>query len=178
MKEYLTDAIVLAVSSTPDADRWIDLYTKDFGRLKVKAVSGAKISSKLANHLNPLNLARVRLIEKNQLIITDALVQNRFESIRNNQFKLAAILVLIHLLRSLLFAAERDLRLWYWLKKTLETGRINYHQFLKLMGYDPLFAYCQICHQKPVLYFSIQNQFFICRRCHSQFPADDLIYIK
>lgn len=178
MREYLTEAIVLTISPAADTDRLIDFYTKDFGRLKAKAVSGAKILSKLAAHLNPLNLVQVRLIEKNQLIVADAVVKNSFAGLRNNQIKLTAAISLINLLRSLLFSADRDLQLWYWLKRTLETGHINYRQFFKLLGYDLTFAQCQICRQKPVTSFSVRDQSFLCYRCRSKFPPDDLIYIK
>ena len=64
MKEYFTEAFILDIQEKGEFDSLITLYTRDFGKIMAKAKSIKKIVSKSAGHLQPLNFANVRLIEK------------------------------------------------------------------------------------------------------------------
>ena len=78
MVEYLTQAIVLDSRPQKENDRTVDIYTKNFGRLRVRVIGGRRILSKLAPHLDIFNLVTVRLVEKNQITVTDVLTDERF----------------------------------------------------------------------------------------------------
>jgi len=175
MKEFVTEGIVLGIEPINDYDRLVDLYTKDFGRLKAKAVSGRKILSKLSAHLDPLNFVTLRLIKKNSFIIADAITADRLGAIRGSVARMASALQLLEVIKKILFAAAPDRRLWFWLRRSLQTGRIDYRQFLKLSGFDPLLARCENCESPKVRSFDFKGQSFFCDRCRSQFPANELI---
>ena len=62
MQEYVTDALVLKKEPLRDFDARYYFFTKKFGKLKGKATSARKIVSKLAGHLEPGTLAKVRFV--------------------------------------------------------------------------------------------------------------------
>lgn len=178
MKEYLTDAIILNIKPVNEQDNLVDLYTKDFGRIRARVTSGRKILSKLSPHLDPLNLVKVRLVEKKQFIVADTITLDRFEELRKSRTSLGATLELVNVLRSLLFSSEPDLRLWHWLNLSLKKREFKYGEFLKILGYDAKSARCEICGSGNVSHFSTDDQSFICYRCHTKFPKTRLLYIK
>ncbi|MEK7147172.1 MAG: recombination protein O N-terminal domain-containing protein [Patescibacteria group bacterium] len=134
MQEYLTDAIVLGQEQVGDLDVLLDFYTENFGRLKAKAISLKKPTSKLAGHLEPLTLSKIRLIEKNSFLVADALTISRFEQLRSSSRSFEEGLRLIDLFRKFVFEGERDLELWRWLKNSLATGNISYKSFQEVTG--------------------------------------------
>ncbi|MDP1706411.1 MAG: DNA repair protein RecO [bacterium] len=176
MKEYITEGIVLGVEPINDYDQLVDLYTKDFGRLKAKVVSGRKILSKLSPHLDPLNFVILRLIQKNNFTVADAITADRLPLIRSSVAKMTAALWLLRVIRQVLFAAAPDRRLWFWLRRSLQTGRISYRQFLKLSGFDPELARCESCESSNVACFVFKDQSFLCERCRSQFSINEVIW--
>lgn len=127
VREYLTEAVVLNQDYLNDLDVRVDLYTKDFGRLKAKARSLKKTTSKLAGHLEPLTLSRVRLVEKNGLSVTDALTITRFDKSQES-------LQLLGFFRENVLEGEPDLALWQWLKDALSTGMISYDSLSQRLG--------------------------------------------
>lgn len=143
MREYLTDAIVLgqeqallASRLAGDFDVRLDFYTRDFGRLKAKAKSLKKTTSKLAGHLEPLTLSKIRLIEKNGFLVADALTINRFEQLRSSSRSFAEGLRLIDFFKAVVLDGEPDFNLWRWLKNSLITGNISYSALREIMGGD------------------------------------------
>ena len=64
MTEYLSEAVVLDKETSGDLDIRVSMFTKKFGKLKVRAKSARRIVSKLSPHLEPGNVAQVRIIEK------------------------------------------------------------------------------------------------------------------
>ncbi len=177
MKEYLTEAIVLDIKEIDEYDRLVEVFSKEFGYLKAKLVSGRKFLSKLSPHLDILNLVDLRLVEKNQIIVADALLKERFLKIRENYLILKQFLDLVYFLKRLVFFSQKDLKLWYWLLNSLKLAKINYLEFLKILGYDYKLAKCQICQNKNISYFYISEQVFLCFRCSRKFKKNDLIYL-
>lgn len=134
MREYLTEAIVLGHEDSNEFDCRIDLYTKESGRLRAKAVSAKKTGSKLIGHLQPLTLSRIRLVEKNGFLVADALIVDRFESIRQSPESFGAGLKLLDFLKAHVFEGEPDPGLWQWLKTALSTGIISYDWLIGRLG--------------------------------------------
>ncbi len=177
MLEYLTQAIVLDYRSEKENDRTVDLYTREFGRLKAKVVGGRRILSKLAPHLDLFNLVTVRLIEKNRTIVTDVLTDERFEKSRRNSEFYPAVFRLFSLVRSLAPIAAPDLRLWYYLLGSLWESKGSMVALLLIFGYDPEHASCDVCDKRPVAAFRAKDQSFFCRNCISKVRMDDLSYL-
>ena len=65
MQEYVTDALVLKKEPLRDFDARYFFFTKKFGKMKGRATSARKITSKLAGHLEPGTLVTARFVERN-----------------------------------------------------------------------------------------------------------------
>lgn len=165
MREYIDEAFVLGVKPQGEADLTADMFLKNFGRLEARVVGGRKISSKLSPHLDGLNLVNIRLIQKNNFTLTDVLVQNDFSVLRQNFNLFAKSLEMLFLIKSLLPLHISDHRLWFFLKKVLEEQKVDNRVILKLFGYDPKNANCDICCSKNVGSFSVEEQAFLCFKC-------------
>lgn len=174
MTEYFTSALVLDTEDSAELDKTIYLYTKELGKVVAKAKSIRKITSKLAGHLQPLNFVRVRLVKKNGFQVTDALTISRVK------FSQEALAVL-QFIKEMTFELQPDKNLWFLIKKTFQDLRdnkkISYQPLLKALGFAPDFARCHVCASKFVAYFSKTEQVFLCRRCSSKVPKDEIILI-
>ena len=175
MREYLTEVLVLDKNEVNEADLIVDLYTKELGRIKAKVTSGQKITSKLSPHLEPLTFSLVRLTEKNGFTVVDALTQNRLIHLRHSPVIFAKALKLLSAIQQLIYPEEIDLKLWFWLKKSIIKGEIFFSQFLKILGYDPKLAECQKCRSKFVKCFLVEDQIFLCRQCSLKIPQNALL---
>lgn len=142
MKEYATEAIIIGKEPLNELDSRIDFYTRHFGRLRAKAKSARKPTSKLAAHLEPLTLSRIRLVEKNGigglsaggLLVADALTIDRFEKVRFSAETHGRALELLDFFRVNVFENEADFGLWQWLRTALATGEINYDSLSEKLG--------------------------------------------
>ncbi len=164
MREYFTEAVVLGQKTAGLEDRIVNLYTRDFGRLEARVVGGRKLTSKLSPHLEEGNLIETRLVEKNKFILADVLQKKRFG-------KSPAVFEILFLLKSLLPELVPDLRLWHGFLRGLEKANLDKKTFLKLLGYDVLFARCENCGSRKVGYFSVTDQVFLCRQCFNGLPT-------
>ncbi|MGC9046663.1 MAG: hypothetical protein ACP5IC_00900 [Minisyncoccia bacterium] len=177
MKEYITEGIVIDyVNLFSSLDRIYFIYTKDFGLIKAKAISARKIISKLSPQLDYLNYVLLRIIDKNQYIIADVYLLNKFDKIKQDPATLKKILSLLKTLK-LVAVMEKDIRLWYWLKNALNKNRIVIKEFLKISGFDLSNAKCEICNSKNIFAFYIKDQSFLCKNCSNKFKKSDLLLI-
>jgi DNA repair protein RecO len=178
MKEYLTDALVLGLRNYRENDKLVDLYSKDFGRLKMRVIGGRRILSKLSPHLDIFNLVTIRLVQKNRITLADVVTKNRFALWRGDLRKIALGLKLFFLVRSVVPEAIPDLSLWHHLLRDLKKGSIDFKGVLRLLGYDPRFAQCGNCFEKEIYSFDARNQIFLCQKCHFRFDNKNLIYLN
>ena len=176
MLEYLTQALVLGRRSHKESDLTVDLFTKDFGRLEARVIGGRRITSKLSPHLDVFNLATVRLAEKNRITVTDAFTERRFGKERRSPEFYPAVFRILSLVRALTPKAEPDLHLWHSLVKGISSADGDIRIFLKILGYDPRGAECDICHAGTVLFFRTADQSFFCAKCGLKMNGDGLIY--
>lgn len=178
MKEYLTEAIVLGIKPQGEYDKFVDLYTKDLGRVEARVVSGRKILSKLSPHLNLGSRVLARLVQKNQFTLTDVLNQSLFLS-KNLLLARLKILEILYLLRTLIPVLVPDLNMWHRLLQELSKGETNLSLriFLKILGYDPMFASCDGCGSNNICGFFITEQVFVCRKCIGKLPARDVVML-
>ncbi len=164
MQEYLSEAIVLSVRQNGNLDARVSLFTKRFGKMKAKVKSARKITSKLAPHLQPGNVVRVRIVEKAGLHVADAL----------KLFSLGLSPYTLGFLGELMPEAEPDLELW-----TLFTrSDFRPQEILKVLGWDPALAECGICADRNAPVFHIRTQEFFCEGCASKFPANEVFYTQ
>src|SRR3989338_9136209 len=117
MKEYFTEAFVLDIQEKGECDSLIIFYTRDFGKITAKAKSIKKIISKSAGHLQPLNFANIRLIEKNGFQIIDALTSESCVKLKINQDSFAKFLNIAKFIKDATFEYHPDYRFWLTIKK-------------------------------------------------------------
>ncbi|MEK7481937.1 MAG: DNA repair protein RecO, partial [Patescibacteria group bacterium] len=185
MTEYFTEAIVLDRKESGEADGLLILYTQDLGKITAKAKSLRKITSKLSGHLQPLNLIKVRLIEKNGFQAVDAL------SINGRGFKkgfkreiatFAKFLRILDFIREMTFELHPDYRLWTAMKKLFSHDggqnieeKIIYRGLLKILGFDPQFAECALCRKKEAKFFLKEDHLFFCGDCGWKNKEDEVV---
>jgi DNA repair protein RecO len=175
MDELITEAVVLESSPRSNGDRRVNLFTKDLGRIQAVATSGTKITSKLSPHLDSLNLSTIRLINKNNFLITDALTKRRFQKIRENADLLGSALESISIIAEITPEFLPDMELWYFLTASLEKSKFNNKVLLEILGYGPTLATCFLCGQKRVKYFVPSGQYFVCEQCSKKIELNILL---
>ncbi len=176
MQEYVTDAIVLNTFPRGEADRIADLYTEHLGRIEVRMIGGRKPLSKLAPHLDIMGFATVRLVEKNQFTLVDAMSAPSSREMRDLEY-FPALLSIAALVRALAPRGVPDVRLWNALRRMyLERHQGAVAEFLKILGYDARHASCEECGDTPAGLFFLPNHEFFCARCGSKLPQNEVIY--
>jgi recombinational DNA repair protein (RecF pathway) len=163
MREYVSEAVVLAKMPSNHNDARYSIFTKRFGKMVAKGVSARKITSKLAGHLEPGTLARVRLIERGGLTVVDALKERRIG------ISLSDLNFLSRLL------AENEPEPFVW--DLLEQDRFSWDATLQALGWDSHYARCVVCGTTPVAGFSVVRQEFFCARCTAKMFKNEMIML-
>lgn len=154
MVEHYTEAVVLDKEDSGDFDSRIFLYCKDLGKVVAKATSARKIISKLASHLEPGNLIKIRLVQKNAFQIVDAL---KISNLPKNQ----NVLRILNLVKELSAESQPDLELWDLLKN----GDLDGEKVLGVLGFGREFAACQSCGAKDLAHFLLNELEYYCAAC-------------
>jgi DNA repair protein RecO (recombination protein O) len=173
MQEYFTKALMLGQENFGDSDRKIYMFTEDLGKVSAKAKSARKIISKLAGHLEPLSFSDVRLLEKGNFQVADALSFKKAPKNKENA-------EFLNFIKEMTFELQPDRRLWTEIKKILfrkESEKIPYGEILKIMGFDPRFARCFVCQNKSVVAFSKTEQDFLCKAHALKVPRNEITLI-
>lgn len=173
MKEHFTPALVLDLDDSGELDRIVHLYTKALGKIRAKAKSIRKITSKQTGHLQPLNFVRIRLVEKNGFQVADAVFTKQLERTKG-------AIDLLQFIKEMTFELQPDKKLWVIIKKSfadLKAKKFSYKPLLETLGFDPKFATCNTCAKNSVIYFSIKEQVFLCKNCSSKISKNELILI-
>jgi len=178
MTEIVTQAIVLSVFPTKEADSIVSLFTKDLGRIDARVVGGRKPLSKFSPHCNPINLVLARVVKKNSYTITDILTENRFEKIRGDHDAYEKALKIIIILNKLLPFGLADAELWHYVIRSFSENLPSIGIMLKILGYDTRHARCGMCESVSIALFSRESQIFLCEICGGKFPESDVLYIK
>ncbi len=157
MQEYVSEAIILAKLPSKQMDTRYSILTKRYGKMIAKATSSRKITSKLAGHMEPGMLSRVRMIEQHGVRLVDALKEDSLFS---------ATLSDLHFLDRLLAEGESEPLVW----DMLSANAFDWRKTLRILGWDPAEAVCSVCGRVPVVSFSSQSQDFFCERCSLRVP--------
>lgn len=158
MTEYITEAIVIDKETRGEADTRVFFYTERLGLIGANAKSARKVTSKLASHLEPLNLVLVRLIEKNNFQIADALKISAFP-------KTKSVVTLFQFIKAFFVHSEPDPVLWSLFKESIESEKsIVTESMLRILGFDPALAQCHTCDGNSPRYFSTAG-YFVCHNC-------------
>ncbi|MDD3752490.1 MAG: recombination protein O N-terminal domain-containing protein [Candidatus Colwellbacteria bacterium] len=164
MTEHFTWGVVLSKNSIGEADSEYSIFTWDLGKVRARATSSRKITSKLAGHLEPGTFASVRLVRKS--------IEGRFriiEALRESKIESLPLIKVFDFADKLIPLEEPDLKMFSFFKKAVFSGVISeakaYSSILKMSGFDPDTARCGICGSRKIAYFSPQDIMFLCLPC-------------
>ncbi len=161
MQEHSTSALVIDIEQTGEADARVTLYTQLFGKLAVRARSLYKPMSKLAAHLQPLTLVRVRLVEKRGTQIVDALTERRLISMDTTKTEARELLGVARLINELTHVYQPDSQLW----EVIQSGKLMSRDLLRVLGFDPDHARCQQCRSARPRHFILRDSVYFCADC-------------
>lgn len=147
MYEHVTPALVLARYPRGEADLRFSLFTRDLGKLHATAVSGRKVTSKLAPHLEEGGASSVRLVEQRDVRVVDAL------TIRTGIRTLEECLILDRIVPENVPEPE----IW----RMATASRVDWPAVLAALGWDPAHGACAVCAERPAA-FLIRSQEFLC----------------
>lgn len=154
MREYFTEAIVLDKEPAGEADLQVTLFTELLGKVTAKVTSGRKIISKLSGHLEPGNIARVRLAKTHSFHVADALTSG----------VLAGGVQILKVLRAMTLEGAPDPELWRVVRRE-EAGVLH---VLKALGFDAALAVCELCSGGQPSHFVFAQSLYCCDDC---FPS-------
>jgi recombinational DNA repair protein (RecF pathway) len=181
MREYASEAIVLNKRPNGNMDTRYAIFTKKFGKMMAKATSARKVTSKLAGHLEPGTVSRVRLIEKNGLRVVDALREGMLlgdgkphPTLPLKEEWQAPTLHGLMLLDRLLAEAQPEPFVWAMVRQ----GQLAWRPILGALGWDPGEATCSACYAIPVSGFSVARQDFFCARCAASIASSELVMVS
>ena len=163
MEEYVTDAIVLRKEPSGERDGRYIFFTEKFGKITAKAKGSRRIISKLAGHLEPGTMAKVRFIDKGSPQTVDALKSSHVNVSPEN----------LSLLSDLLPDTQADGELWVRLTRQ----PFSWADVLRTLGWDPRDALCALCGRTAGWFF-MPRQEFLCDACVSKMGKNKISYIK
>jgi recombinational DNA repair protein (RecF pathway) len=172
MREYMSEAIILNKQPNGNMDMRYAIFTRKFGKMFAKATSSRKLTSKLAGHLEPGTVSRVRLIEQHGLRVVDALQEGNILTEEKNSKR--PTLHDLALLDRLLAESEPEPLVW----AMVQEGNLDWRLVLRLLGWDPGEAVCSVCSANPVAGFSVIRQDFFCVRCAVRIPRYELVMVS
>jgi recombinational DNA repair protein (RecF pathway) len=164
-EEFISEAIVLDNDLFDDLDIKVFLLTPELGKIICSVKSARKITSKLRGHIEPGNLAIVRIVlgRKNNFKLVDAFKLKKLNLNTSN----------LHLLNKLLVELAPEKTLYYQLKNE----KFNWLEIFKILGWYSKESRCFVCGLKQIYAFHINSQDFACNKCSLRFKKNELIYL-
>jgi len=85
MRSFKTEGIVIKRSNYSEADRIVTIFTKQNGKIKIKATGVRKIASHRSPHIEPLNYCIFSLYQgKGMPVLTEVLSKECFPSLKKD----------------------------------------------------------------------------------------------
>lgn len=174
---YSTEAVLLASANLGAADKLVNLFTRDRGRLKAMAYGARRPRSGLAGALQLFNLLDLTLTAGERLdTVRQATVLRRFPAIADDVRVMAYAAFIAELTLEFMPEGERNEDVFDWLLAVLpRLGDRNPRlvalaagwQMLTLAGLAPLYANCAHCGDLIAggAKFSVAEGGALCRDC-------------
>ena len=149
---YRTQGLVIKKINRGESDQFLTIFTKDYGKLEILGKAIRKITSKLRGGAELFYLSEIEFIRgKTHKTLTDAILIDKFSSIRKDLGRLQAAYKICRVLNDLVVKEEEDEKIWQLLNEILEKlnntkFKINnlqlaYYYFfwnlVSILGYQP-----------------------------------------
>ncbi|MFH1326084.1 MAG: DNA repair protein RecO [Candidatus Falkowbacteria bacterium] len=116
-----TKAIILKREAFNESNSRVFVYTQDFGKLDLVARGTNKLSSKLASHIEPLNLCEIMIIKGKQYnYLGSAVSENVFINIKNDYVKCIISGEVAQAVDQIIKGREKDEQIFLMLYRFLE----------------------------------------------------------
>ncbi len=119
MRTYKTEGIILKRRNSGETDRILTIFTKQEGKIHIKATGVRKITSRRSSHIEPLNIALLNLYKgRGYPILTEVEMIEDFSDIKENLKKLGFAYHICELIDSLCPENQEHQSLYDLLKDT------------------------------------------------------------
>ena len=162
---YKTQGIILQREQYGENDSRVFVYTSDFGKLELVARGTQKLSSKLAAHLEPLNLCEIMVVRGKQYdYLGTAISEEVFAGIKDDYDKTTVAGEILKLVNEVTKEKQAEQAIFLLLKEffsilnDVETRHgaslleILFSaftlKFLSLLGYAPQLERCVVCQRR------------------------------
>lgn len=189
-RSYRVEAIVLKHIDSLEADRILTVFTRQRGKLRVRAKGVRKIRSRRAGHLEPFTEVSLQLARSKTLpIVTQAETINLNQVLREDLLSIGYASYIVELLDKFTYEEGENLSLFILLKVTLERLAdpdhfpdrllvIRYYEIrlLDLVGFRPELFTCVLCEEdiEPVdQFFSPDLGGVVCTRSGHSPPHEN-----
>jgi len=184
MRSYKTKGIIIKRINVGEADIIFLVFSKDFGKISLKARGVRKILAKLKGHLEMFSYSHLEIHKSRSSIdvITGAETIRFFKNIRNNLSATSRVYFLSEFLGRVLPEGEKQEKIFDWflytlkeINKTKKRERravLSIHfclQTLKELGYYPHFRECIRCGNALEMggnYFDLNGAGTVCPKCN------------
>jgi DNA repair protein RecO (recombination protein O) len=120
VRNLKTEGIIIKRHNFNEADRMVTIYTKDLGKIGVKATGVRRITSRRASHIELLNDVSISLYKKSQTpVLIEAQMINSFSEIKNNLEKMGYAYHICELIDGLCPEGEEQVDIFHLVKNTL-----------------------------------------------------------
>lgn len=179
-----------------EADQLFSIFTKDFGKLEILGRAIRKITSKLRSGSDLFYLSEIEFIQgKAHKTLTDAILIDKFNKIRENPERLNLVYQIADALDSLLGWEQRDNAIWQLLLQAFQSlnhsiiqsldDLMTYYYFLwnlfSILGHKPELYSCPVCGEKllpETFYFVPREGGVVCWRCLKKFSEEEKKLVK
>ncbi|MGD0576914.1 MAG: DNA repair protein RecO [Candidatus Staskawiczbacteria bacterium] len=180
--KYRTQGFIFKKDERAESDQTFAVFTKDFGRLELKAKAIRKITSKLRADIDIFYFSEIEFIQgKNNKTLTDASKIKKFDEIVLDFQKLKVANQISEILDGFIKGQEKDEPTFDLLNEIFDnlTGGANiknhelafqyfFWNFISLQGYNFQTQNCAVCKEKlnpENIYFSTKEGGIICGNC-------------
>lgn len=145
-----TEGVILKKTISGEADVFVSIFTKDFGKLRMLAKGAKKINAKLAPHIDTLNRSEIAFVNGKELLrLTGAIISDYYRNIKSDYGRIAAGFFIAELADQLLEERAASPEEYRELISALEKldnileSKVKYipyifaARFLSLLGYHP-----------------------------------------
>lgn len=162
------EAIVLKHTEYGEADRMLNLYTRERGKIRALVKGARKVRSRKAGHVEPFTRVTLQLaIGRHWYIVTQAEAQDTYNALRENLESIGYGSYVVELLDKFTYDEGHEHNALYpLLVQTLNrlnqgidpqvTVRYYEIQMLDLLGFRPELQYCVVSEEEIIA----QNQYF------------------
>jgi DNA repair protein RecO (recombination protein O) len=180
-----TRGVVLRAINLREADRILEIYSEDLGKVRAVARGLRKIQSKLAGHLEPFTYVELMFARGRGDLptITGAKAIEHFPAMRRDLKRVAAATYIAELVSRLTPDGQvsgRFPELLLGALRALDTDHspnhvVAYYEWLAVMvaGWEPELHHCVSCHQKLYpqgMVFSVAMGGVLCKNCATADP--------